>query len=99
MKEITTTETEQILKENRSDIAILDVRESDEVAQGIIPEAIHLPLGELQARMGELDKDKTYIVVCRSGNRSGYATLFLNEQGYDAANMVGGMLDWQGPIN
>jgi rhodanese-related sulfurtransferase len=98
LKEITAQETENVLKENPSDVTILDIREKDEVAAGIIPEAIHLPLGELQSRMTELDKNAKYIIVCRSGNRSGLATHLLNAAGYDAMNMVGGMLDWQGPL-
>jgi rhodanese-related sulfurtransferase len=98
LKEITARETENLLKENSSDAIILDVREKDEVAAGMIPGAKHLPLGELQTRMPELDKNTEYIIVCRSGNRSGLATHLLNAAGYNAVNMVGGMLDWQGPL-
>jgi rhodanese-related sulfurtransferase len=98
MLEITAAETENLLKEKPGSVTILDIRESDEVAAGIIPEALHLPLGELQSRMTELDKKTKYIIVCRSGNRSGLATHLLNAQGYDATNMVGGMLDWKGPL-
>ena len=72
------------------------MREDDEVAEGIIPGAIHIPLGEVAERVDELDKSEPYILICRSGGRSGRATEFLEAQGYDATNMTGGMLEWEG---
>lgn len=96
MKEITTNETAKML--NDPEVSILDVREAFEVNMGTIPGAKHIPLGELTARFQELDKNKKHIIICRSGNRSGVATHFLNEQGYDAYNMIGGMIFWDGEI-
>ncbi|MFD0679525.1 MULTISPECIES: rhodanese-like domain-containing protein [unclassified Paenibacillus] len=49
---------------------ILDVRESQEWEEGHIPEATHIPLGELEERHMELNKEQEMVVVCRSGNRS-----------------------------
>lgn len=95
MKEITTAELQGKL-ENGDTLHMIDVREADEVAVGIIPGAIHIPLGELPERLGELDQSTPYVFICRSGGRSGRAAEFLEAQGYDATNMVGGMLDWQG---
>lgn len=95
MKEITTSELQELL-EKGGNLNLIDVREADEVAEGMIPSAIHIPLGEVAARMGELDKSKAYIMICRSGGRSGRATDFLTEEGYDVTNMVGGMLEWEG---
>ncbi|MCG7343262.1 rhodanese-like domain-containing protein [Sporosarcina sp. ACRSL] len=97
MKEITTTELQQKLTEG-TNLALIDVREDEEVAQGMIPGAVHIPLGELPDRLDELDQSKSYIIICRSGGRSGNATEFLEAKGYDATNMVGGMLDWQGDV-
>ena len=48
--------------------------------------------------MHELDKSKEYIMVCRSGGRSGQATMFLESQGYNVINMNGGMLAWEGEV-
>lgn len=96
MKEVTTDETAKMLDD--PEVSILDVREAFEVSMGTIPGAKHIPLGELTARFQELDKSKKHIIICRSGNRSGVATHFLNEQGYDAYNMVGGMIFWDGDI-
>ncbi|WP_185807004.1 rhodanese-like domain-containing protein [Bacillus salinus] len=77
---------------------IIDVREYDEVVAGTIPGAIHIPLGLLEFRMNELDKNKEYIIVCRSGARSGRATQFLEYYGYNVTNMTGGMISWEGKI-
>ena len=95
MKEITPQEVEAFLKEGKK-LNLIDVRETDEVAQGKIPTAINIPLGLIEFRMNELDKSKEYIMVCRSGGRSGRATQFLESQGYNVINMNGGMLAWEG---
>ncbi|MEH7453350.1 rhodanese-like domain-containing protein [Gottfriedia acidiceleris] len=97
MKEITAIELENNLKTGKV-VNIIDVREVDEVAAGKIREAIHIPLGLIEFRLHELDKSKEYIMVCRSGARSGRATEFLQSHGFDVTNMVGGMLSWFGNI-
>ncbi|QKY71391.1 rhodanese-like domain-containing protein [Lentibacillus sp. CBA3610] len=93
MKQITTKELEKKMKNNEN-VNIIDVREDDEVAQGKIPGAKHIPLGEVSDRLDEIDKDKHYYMVCRSGGRSGKASEFLKAQGYDVTNVDGGMLAW-----
>lgn len=75
---------------------IVDVREAEEVAEGKIPGALHMPIGILEYRMNELDKNKPYVMVCRSGGRSSQATRFLEDQGYDVTNMDGGMMSYDG---
>ena len=95
MKEVTTTELNDMLKSGEP-LNLIDVRELDEVAEGMISGAVHIPLGDVEARMDELDKSKQYIMICRSGGRSGRATEFLNDAGYNAVNMTGGMLEWEG---
>ena len=74
---------------------LVDVREDSEVAAGRIPTAIHIPLGELSARLGEIDRSRDVIAVCRSGNRSSRATALLRSAGYTVDNMTGGMMAWQ----
>jgi rhodanese-related sulfurtransferase len=79
------------------DLNLLDVREQDEWAAGHAPGAVHIPLGELPARVGELSDladDKPLYVVCRSGGRSARATAWLNASGWDAVNVAGGMMSW-----
>lgn len=96
MNEVTAKEIETKLSAGQT-INLIDVREVDEVAEGKIPGAINIPLGLLEFRMNELDKAKEYIMVCRSGGRSGQATKFLESYGYRVVNMTGGMLAWEGP--
>lgn len=97
MKEITAKEVEALLNKGKK-LAIIDVREVDEVAGGKIPGAINIPLGLVEFRMHELDKSKEYTMVCRSGGRSGNAAKFLESHGYKVINMTGGMLAWEGKI-
>ncbi|WP_113927820.1 rhodanese-like domain-containing protein [Bacillus sp. P14.5] len=95
MREITPKELESIVNEGKP-ANIIDVRETDEVADGKIPGAVNIPLGLVEFRMSELDKSQEYIMVCRSGGRSGRACQFLESQGYKVTNMNGGMLAWEG---
>lgn len=79
---------------NGSDAQIVDVREAAEVAEGMIAGARHIPLGELPARLGELDKALPVVAVCRSGRRSAAAAGQLAAAGFTSYTMTGGMLDW-----
>lgn len=97
MKSISVEEVQQLL-ESGKELNLIDVREVEEIAAGIIPTAINIPLGLIEFRMNELDKSKEYIMVCRSGGRSGNATMFLENQGFNVANMDGGMLAWAGEV-
>ena len=79
-----------------ADAPLLDVREQDEWDAGHAPGAIHIPLGELPARLDELpDTDAgTLAVTCRGGGRSSRAVAWLTQQGFDVANLDGGMKAW-----
>jgi rhodanese-related sulfurtransferase len=94
MKQFTAKEVEEILTEGKT-LNIIDVREVDEVKEGKIPGAVNIPLGLIEFRMHELDKSKEYVMVCRSGGRSGRASQFLEGQGFKVINMEGGMLAWE----
>lgn len=86
--------------ENNEDLTVLDVREPAEFAFGHIPNAVHIPLGELEQRLGELDSSKEIYVVCRTGNRSGFAAQILSNKDFNQVwNVVPGMTDWQGLVN
>ena len=61
----------------RSGALLLDVREPAEWRSGHAPGARHIPLGELESRLGELPRDQTMVAVCRSGGRSARATSVL----------------------
>ena len=73
---------------------LLDVREPDEWDAGHAPGAVHIPLGELPGRVGELPPDRTIAITCRSGGRSSRATAYLRSLGLDAVNLEGGMQGW-----
>lgn len=78
-------------------IVVLDVRETAEFVFNHIPNAISIPLGELEQRIDELDKEKETYVVCRTGSRSDLAAQMLAEKGFtNVMNVVPGMSQWSG---
>ncbi|AMW98575.1 rhodanese-like domain-containing protein [Rummeliibacillus sp. G93] len=97
MKTITPEEVLNKLDANE-DLHIVDVRENEEVANGIIPGAIHIPLGQIPERMEELNKETPYIFVCHAGGRSFSACSYLEGLGYDVTNLEGGMSAWEGEL-
>jgi sulfur-carrier protein adenylyltransferase/sulfurtransferase len=79
---------------------LLDVREPWEIAIARLPGSIHIPLGQLSARLSELQTDSDLIVMCRSGGRSHRATELLLTRGFDrAANLTGGINAWADEID
>jgi rhodanese-related sulfurtransferase len=74
--------------------ALIDVREPEEWQMGRAPQAVHIPLGELAARLGELPTDRDLIMVCRSGIRSDTAAAAVVGRGLRALNLAGGMQAW-----
>jgi rhodanese-related sulfurtransferase len=76
-------------------MTVLDVRTPEEYAEGHMKEAKLLPLQELKARLDELNKDTPYVLICRSGNRSGQAQEILKAAGFvKTYNTLGGMNEW-----
>lgn len=92
---IPTTEIDAIPQTIPDDLVVLDVREPHEWAAGHIDGAIHIPLGEIPARVGELDPSVRTLVVCHLGGRSARATQWLHAQGHDVVNVAGGMEAWE----
>jgi rhodanese-related sulfurtransferase len=86
------------VSDTANDAVILDVREDDEWAAGHAPGAIHIPLGDLPSRLAELAEAGNgagpVAVTCRGGGRSSRAVAWLTQQGYDVANLEGGMKAW-----
>ena len=74
-------------------LTILDVREDIEWVHGHIEGALHIPLSQLPRRIDDLPGGQT-LVVCKIGGRSAQATMYLAAQGYEVANLDGGMIDW-----
>ena len=73
---------------------LLDVREADEWDAGHAPEAVWIPMGELQARVDELPPDRRIVAICRTGARSHAVAAALLGAGFDAVNLDGGMREW-----
>ncbi|WP_347862525.1 rhodanese-like domain-containing protein [Salimicrobium sp. PL1-032A] len=81
-------------------ITVVDVREDEEVEEGMIPGAVHMKLGDLPYRYEELNKADHHVLVCRSGRRSMKASEFLKENGFTSVtNFEGGMLSWSGDLS
>lgn len=79
---------------------VLDVREKAEYAFNHIPEALSVPLGELDSKAESIDKEKEIYVVCRTGSRSDLAARKLKAAGFKKViNVVPGMSEWDGPTN
>ena len=77
------------------EVRILDVREPFEWDAGHIGGAIHIPLGEIPERVGELGRTDRFVVTCAAGARSAAATVFLQEQGFEVENLDGGLVAWE----
>ncbi len=87
-----------------SNLVLLDVRnpyELEDKSLGHIEGVINIPVQELEARLSELDefKDKDIAVICRSGRRSGIATDILIKNGFNAVNVLGGMIQYRATEN
>ena len=86
--------TVEIAKANRT-ATILDVRGRSEFAEGHLPHALNIPVGELPRRLSEIP-DGEIVVHCQGGTRSAIAASILQESGRDdIANMLGGFAEWQ----
>jgi rhodanese-related sulfurtransferase len=98
MEEIKIITPEELQKklEAGEKLELVDVREDEEVAEGMIHGAKHIRMGDIPANLDYFDKDKEYIMICRSSRRSENVCYYLQEQGYKVRNMIGGMLNWTG---
>jgi rhodanese-related sulfurtransferase len=77
------------------DFVLLDIRSAGELAQGVLPDAEHMPMHLIPLRISELPKDKDVILYCHSGARSYHACAYLAQQGFsNAINLRGGILGW-----
>ncbi|MBL7788952.1 MAG: rhodanese-like domain-containing protein [Chitinophagales bacterium] len=100
LKEIATEEEyQQLLAQG---VIPIDVRSHAEIEEGKIPQAAvgyDWNSGEFHDNFDQLDPEKAYLFICRSGNRSMQACLFLQSQGFDKVyNLKGGMMNWQGAV-
>jgi rhodanese-related sulfurtransferase len=101
-KEIEPDELQEIISDqSNAGYVLLDVRTPEENKAERIPDSVLINFYEpdFKEKVSSLEKDKTYYVICRSGNRSGKACQMMSEMGFkDCYNLVGGMLAWQGDV-
>lgn len=79
-----------------TEAVLLDVREHDEWRRGHAADARHIPMGEVPARLREIDPAAQVYVICHAGSRSLYVAQYLQRSGYRPVNVSGGMLAWAG---
>jgi sulfur-carrier protein adenylyltransferase/sulfurtransferase len=97
--EITCQELKELLDE-QADICLIDVREPHEYDFCKIEGATLIPLGQLSDHLASLDKEVDYVMQCRSGGRSGQATMLMLNNGFTKVrNLVGGILQWSDDID
>ena len=100
IEDITTEEAFALIEDNQNnpDFVILDVRTPEEFADGYLENAINLDIRSdtFRDELDLLDKSKTYLIYCRSGNRSGQARDIMEELDFrEVYNMMGGIVQWQ----
>ena len=104
---ITTPELQKLINAKNKDYVLIDVRRHDELHNGMIPTAVHLPLYELEEvfaldektfkkkyNFKKPDKKKLIILYCRTGGRSYTATSLLSQKGFRAVNYAGSIWEW-----
>jgi len=86
--------------ERGKSVVLLDVREPDEVEAAAVTEALHIPMREIPARIGELDRTVPLVVMCHSGGRSRRVADFLLGNGFsNVFNLRGGIDAWSTEID
>lgn len=94
MKNILPVELQAEITAGRK-MQLLDVREAWEFKTARIEGSTLIPMGEIQARIGELDRDADIVVICHHGGRSVQVALFLERQGFPRMhNLAGGVNAW-----
>ncbi|HEY5806344.1 MAG TPA: rhodanese-like domain-containing protein [Povalibacter sp.] len=94
------TPAEFIARRDRGEIlTLLDVREGWELAVASVPGIVHIPMGDVAERVGEIDRNTEVVVLCRSGRRSLEVARFLQQKGFNAVNLAGGILAWSRDVD
>jgi len=94
--QITAPDLADLRHQDADGVVVLDVREPSEREGGAIEGSISIPLGQLSARMAELDADKLLVTHCKGGYRSAIAVSLLRRGGFrNIANLMGGFDAWK----
>ncbi|MFC1897706.1 rhodanese-like domain-containing protein [Chloroflexota bacterium] len=96
--DITAQEAFSLIQKNKDnpDFVIIDVRTPEEFVEGYLENALNINFNSenFSANINKLDKDKTYLVYCRSGNRSGRAVSIMTDLGFKEVYDMGGITNW-----
>ena len=92
--EVSTTDAAGLEQALRAGTQLVDVRERAEYAAGHVPGARLIPMGQLPARLGELERTRTVHLICASGNRSGAMARVVAAAGLEVINVEGGTQGW-----
>ncbi len=99
MRHFTVHELKQRLDQNNPPV-LLDVREAWEIARCQLPGSTWIPMGQIMARMTELNKDVETVVICHHGIRSWQVAKYLEHEGFgDVINLSGGLDAWAKQID
>lgn len=91
---------EFVSRRDRGDkLTLLDVREGWELDVASVPDVQHIPMGEVADRIGEIARDREVVVMCRSGRRSLEVAKYLQQNGFNAVNLAGGVLAWSRDVD
>jgi rhodanese-related sulfurtransferase len=95
VESITTAELAELLKGDSGKILLLDVREDEERAVGLIEPSVHMPMNSVPDHLAELPHDRRIIVYCHHGGRSYAVAGYLETEGFkDVTNLTGGIDEW-----
>ena len=93
MKSITVQELHKLINNNKN-ISLVDVREKSERVMASIKGSIHVPMMAIPHQLELFNKDEPIYLFCHSGVRSAQACLYLEQQGFDSVNIIGGIQAW-----
>ncbi|MCX6245644.1 MAG: rhodanese-like domain-containing protein [Bacteroidetes bacterium] len=99
VQDVTPAEADKMIKDNMNNqgFIILDVRTPEEFASGHISRAINIDFraSDFETKIGQMDKNKSYLVYCRTGHRSSKAVTLMKDKGFRSlSNMNGGIMRW-----
>ena len=98
MKSITVQELHKLINNNKN-ISLVDVREKSERVMASIEGSIYVPMMAIPHQLELFNKDEPIYLFCHSGVRSAQACLYLEQQGFDSVNIIGGIHAWSTEID
>ncbi|MGA9855279.1 MAG: rhodanese-like domain-containing protein [Gammaproteobacteria bacterium] len=95
VRSLTPRQVTDLQAKSTQPVTILDVREPWEFERVHLPDCLHIPMDDLRERLDELDRERTYVILCHHGNRSQQVAAFMQSRGFkDVINLAGGIEDW-----